>query len=233
MKEKKYFYASVENNINIKEVFDKIDANKKRYDSFSKCILYKVPELMDEEGIKPTVGILTDAESEKKEYTIIERVDNQFSKLNCNLYIYCILEKWDREKLKERRIFRIKTIDNLYEYLKNRKSFNLIENDNIDKTWYNVPRDNSDIIQKHFLSIITLPKKEKKAKTAILKKLFPDQLIIIKKLEKLMFKMSTEEFIDFINTIYDKSHYMLNYVAMDKMEEKYFVKSKIKKIISK
>ena len=101
MKEKKYFYASVENNINIKEVFDKIDANKKRYDSFSKCILYKVPELMDEEGIKPTVGILTDAESEKKEYTIIERVDNQFSKLNCNLYIYCILEKWDREKLKE------------------------------------------------------------------------------------------------------------------------------------
>ena len=76
-------------------------------------------------------------------------------------------------------------------------------------------------------------KKEKKAKTAILKKLFPDQLIIIKKLEKLMFKMSTEEFIDFINTIYDKSHYMLNYVAMDKMEEEYFVKSKIKKIISK
>ena len=138
-----------------------------------------------------------------------------------------------REKLNERKIFIIKTIDNLYEYLKNRKSFNLIENDNIDKPWYNVPRDNSDIIQKHFLSIITLPKKEKKAKTAILKKLFPDQLIIIKKLEKLMFKMSTEEFIDFINTIYDKSHYMLNYVAMDKMEEEYFVKSKIKKIISK
>ena len=48
-----------------------------------------------------------------------------------------------------------------------------------------------------------------------------------------MFKMSTEEFINFINTIYDKSHYMLNYVAMDKMEEEYFVKSKIKKIISK
>ena len=39
MNEKKHFYASVENNINIKEVFDKIDANKKRYDSFTRCIL--------------------------------------------------------------------------------------------------------------------------------------------------------------------------------------------------
>ena len=64
MKEKIYLYASTEENLTI------ILKGSQVYDNLTKCILRKSCELMSDKGIKPTSGVLTDAESGKEEYTV-------------------------------------------------------------------------------------------------------------------------------------------------------------------
>ena len=119
----------------------------------------------------------------------------------------------------------------MYKYLKTKTNITLIRNDNLDKWWYDIPTDNGDIIQKIFLSIATQENENlKKDKIINLKKLFPKELMIIKKLEKLMFKMDKEDFISFINVIYDKQQRMIDYDTIRKTEAEYSIKGKVKKL---
>lgn len=229
MKEKVYFFASTEENLL------KIDKDSQVYDKLTQCILKKSYELMSTKGIKPTSGILINAESGDRKYTIIERYDDHFSSLNCSLFIYYIPQKYgnviNNKTTDEVKVFKKQKIDNLYEYLESKKNIALIKNNNIDKSWYDIPDDNGDIIQKYFLSIVTEENKSKKKKMLVnLKKLFPKELKVINKLEKLMFKMDKDEFILFINNIYDKRNYIINYDTIRETEEEYSIKGKVKKI---
>lgn len=189
---------------------------------------------MSDKEIKPTIGVLTDAESEDKEYTIIERYDNQFSSLNRSIFIYYIPINYNKvinnEITSETKILKKQKIDNLYEYLETKKNITLIKNDDLDKCWYDIPSDNGDIIQKYFLSIADEENKDlKKNKIINLKKLFPKELMLINKLEKLMLKMEKDNFISFINIIYDKRERMIDYDTIRKTGAK-FTKRKSKKV---
>lgn len=87
------------------------------------------------------------------------------------------------------------------------------------------------LFKKIFLSIATEENENlKKDKIINLKKLFPKELMIIKKLEKLMFKMDKEDFISFINVIYDKQQRMIDYDTIRKTEAEYSIKGKVKKL---
>lgn len=228
MKKKGYFYASTEENLMV------IPEGSQVYDNLTKCILRKSCELMSDKEIKPTIGVLTDAESEDKEYTIIERYDNQFSSLNRSIFIYYIPINYNKvinnEITSETKMLKKQKIDNLYEYLETKKNITLIKNDDLDKCWYDIPSDNGDIIQKYFLSIADEENKDlKKNKIINLKKLFPKELMLINKLEKLMLKMEKDNFISFINIIYDKRERMIDYDTIRKTEAK-FTKRKSKKV---
>lgn len=223
-----YFYASTEENLMV------IPEGSQVYDNLTKCILRKSCELMSDKEIKPTIGVLTDAESEDKEYTIIERYDNQFSSLNRSIFIYYIPINYNKvinnEITSETKMLKKQKIDNLYEYLETKKNITLIKNDDLDKCWYDIPSDNGDIIQKYFLSIADEENKDlKKNKIINLKKLFPKELMLINKLEKLMLKMEKDNFISFINIIYDKRERMIDYDTIRKTEAK-FTKMKSKKV---
>ena len=229
MNESVYFYASTEENLML------IPEGSQVYDNFTKWILRKSCELMSDKGIKPTSGVLIDAESGDKEYTIIERYDNQFFSLNRSIFIYYIHQNYNKvinnKTIKETKVLKKQKIDNLYKYLKTKTNITLIRNDNLDKWWYDIPTDNGDIIQKIFLSIATEENENlKKDKIINLKKLFPKELMIIKKLEKLMFKMDKEDFISFINVIYDKQQRMIDYDTIRKTEAEYSIKGKVKKL---
>lgn len=228
MKKNGYFYASTEENLMV------IPEGSQVYDNLTKCILRKSCELMSDKKIKPTIGVLTDAESEDKEYTIIERYDNQFSSLNRSIFIYYIPINYNKvinnEITSETKMLKKQKIDNLYEYLETKKNITLIKNDDLDKCWYDIPSDNGDIIQKYFLSIADEENKDlKKNKIINLKKLFPKELMLINKLEKLMLKMEKDNFISFINIIYDKRERMIDYDTIRKTEAK-FTKMKSKKV---
>lgn len=230
MKEKIYLYASTEENLTI------ILKGSQVYDNLTKCILRKSCELMSDKGIKPTSGVLTDAESGKEEYTIIERYDNQFLSLNRSIFIYYIPQNYNKvinnETIEETKVLKKQKIDNLYEYLEINKNITLIKNDNLDKWWYDIPNDNGDIIQKYFLGIATEENKNsKKNKVINLKKLFPKESKLINKLEKLMFKMDKDNFISFINTIYDKRQHMMDYDTISETEAEYSIKGKVKKLL--
>lgn len=223
-----YFYASTEENLMV------IPEGSQVYDNLTKCILRKSCELMSDKEIKPTIGVLTDAESEDKEYTIIERYDNQFSSLNRSIFIYYIPINYNKvinnEITSETKMLKKQKIDNLYEYLETKKNITLIKNDDLDKCWYDIPSDNGDIIQKYFLSIADEENKDlKKNKIINLKKLFPKELMLINKLEKLMLKMEKDNFISFINIIYDKRERMIDYDTIRKTGAK-FTKMKSKKV---
>lgn len=223
-----YFYASTEENLMV------ISEGSQVYDNLTKCILRKSCELMSDKEIKPTIGVLTDAESEDKEYTIIERYDNQFSSLNRSIFIYYIPINYNKvinnEITSETKVLKKQKIDNLYEYLETKKNITLIKNDDLDKCWYDIPSDNGDIIQKYFLSIADEENKDlKKNKIINLKKLFPKELMLINKLEKLMLKMEKDNFISFINIIYDKRERMIDYDTIRNTEAK-FTKRKSKKV---
>lgn len=223
-----YFYASTEENLMV------IPEGSQVYDNLTKCILRKSCELMSDKEIKPTIGVLTDAESEDKEYTIIERYDNQFSSLNRSIFIYYIPINYNKvinnEITSETKMLKKQKIDNLYEYLETKKNITLIKNDDLDKCWYDIPSDNGDIIQKYFLSIADEENKDlKKNKIINLKKLFSKELMLINKLEKLMLKMEKDNFISFINIIYDKRERMIDYDTIRKTEAK-FTKMKSKKV---
>lgn len=228
MKKNGYFYASTEENLMV------IPEGSQVYDNLTKCILRKSCELMSDKEIKPTIGVLTDAESEDKEYTIIERYDNQFSSLNRSIFIYYIPINYNKvinnEITSETKMLKKQKIDNLYEYLETKKNITLIKNDDLDKCWYDIPSDNGDIIQKYFLSIADEENKDlKKNKIINLKKIFPKELMLINKLEKLMLKMEKDNFISFINIIYDKRERMIDYDTIRKTEAK-FTKMKSKKV---
>ena len=223
-----YFYASTEENLMV------IPEGSQVYDNLTKCILRKSCELMSDKKIKPTIGVLTDAESEDKEYTIIERYDYQFSSLNRSIFIYYIPINYNKvinnEITSETKMLKKQKIDNLYEYLETKKNITLIKNDDLDKCWYDIPSDNGDIIQKYFLSIADEENKDlKKNKIINLKKIFPKELMLINKLEKLMLKMEKDNFISFINIIYDKRERMIDYDTIRKTEAK-FTKMKSKKV---
>ena len=228
MKKNGYFYASTEENLMV------IPEGSQVYDNLTKCILRKSCELMSDKEIKPTIGVLTDAESEDKEYTIIERYDNQFSSLNRSIFTYYIPINYNKvinnEITSETKMLKKQKIDNLYEYLETKKNITLIKNDDLDKCWYDIPSDNGDIIQKYFLSIADEENKDlKKNKIINLKKLFPKELMLINKLEKLMLKMEKDNFISFINIIYDKRERMIDYDTIRKTGAK-FTKMKSKKV---
>lgn len=227
-----YFYASTEENLML------IPGNSKVYDNLTKCIFKKSCELMSDKGIKPTCGVLIDAESGNKEYTIIERYDNQFLSLNRGIFIYYIPQDYNKvinnETIEEIKVLKKQKIDNLYEYLETKTNVTLIKNDNLDKCWYDIPTDNGDIIQKCFLNIATEENKNSMKKKIInLKKLFPKELIIINKLEKLMFKMDKDNFISFINVIYDERQRIIDYDIICETESEYSIKRKLKKYINR
>ena len=191
---------------------------------------------MSDEGIKPASGVLINAESGDKEYTIIERYDNQFLSLNCSIFIYYIPKNYNKvinnETIEETKALKKQKIDNLYEYLETKKNITLIKNDNLDKWWYDIPIDNVDIIQKYFLSIVDEENKNsKKNKIINLKKLFPKELMLINKLEKLMFKMDKDNFISFINVIYDERQRVIDYDTIRETEAEYSIKGKVKKLL--
>ena len=230
MKENVYFYASTEENLTV------IPKGSKVYDNLTKCILKKSCELMSDKGIKPTSGVLTDAESGDKEYTIIERYDSQFLSLNRSIFIYYIPQNYNKvinnETIEETKVLKKQKIDNLHECLENKKNITLIKNDNLDKCWYDIPTDNGDIIQKYFLSIAAEENKSsKKNKIINLKKLFPKELMLINKLEKLMLKMGKDNFISFINIIYDERQHMIDYDTIRETEAEYSIKEKVKKLL--
>ena len=77
---------------------------------------------------------------------MIERYDKQFSKLNCPLYVY--------ELNKKNLPVKIKKIENLYSYLVNNNKYSLINNNDSDKWWYNIPFDNGDVIRDYFLNTV-------------------------------------------------------------------------------
>ena len=183
---------------------------------------------MSDEGIKPASGVLINAESGDKEYTIIERYDNQFLSLNCSIFIYYIPKNYNKvinnETIEETKALKKQKIDNLYEYLETKKNITLIKND--------IPIDNVDIIQKYFLSIVDEENKNsKKNKIINLKKLFPKELMLINKLEKLMFKMDKDNFISFINVIYDERQRVIDYDTIRETEAEYSIKGKVKKLL--
>ena len=136
----------------------------------------------------------------------------------------------NNEITSETKMLKKQKIDNLYEYLETKKNITLIKNDDLDKCWYDIPSDNGDIIQKYFLSIADEENKDlKKNKIINLKKLFPKELMLINKLEKLMLKMEKDNFISFINIIYDKRERMIDYDTIRKTGAK-FTKRKSKKV---
>ena len=230
MKKNVYFYASTEENLMV------IPEGSHVYDNLTKCILRESCELMSDEGIKPASGVLINAESGDKEYTIIERYDNQFLSLNCSIFIYYIPKNYNKvinnETIEETKALKKQKIDNLYEYLETKKNITLIKNDNLDKWWYDIPIDNGDIIQKYFLSIVDEENKNsKKNKIINLKKLFPKELMLINKLEKLMFKMDKDNFISFINVIYDERQRVIYYDTIRETEAEYSIKGKVKKLL--
>ena len=114
--------------------------------NLEKGIISKASEVVTTIGIKPTTGILTDAEKNTTKYVLIERYDQQFSKLNCPLYIYELNEK----KLP----IKAETVENLYNYLAENDQFLLVNNDDNDKWWYDIPFDNGDVIRDYFLNTV-------------------------------------------------------------------------------
>ena len=85
----------------------------------------------------------------------------------------------------------------------------------LDKYFYDIPYDNGDIIQAQFIKIINeddVLKRNKMIKN--LKKLFPKQLVVIKKLLDIMDKMNKEQFLNFIDDIYIRNEFQLNYAKI-------------------
>lgn len=232
MDENKLFLASKKRNLNEALLDSEI------YKDSSCCILEKTKELMTQYGIEPTTGILTEAETGNDEYTIIERYSNQFSKLEVPMNLYTILLNKNMEKgkllISNIKKLEVNRINNLYEYLKQQDNFELIQNDSYDKSWYNIPTDNGDILQQSFLRISNYEeKKEQQKQILTLLKLFPKQAYIIKSLTKLMKKMDKTDFELFISNLYDERNQSINYKHIKEEKENNSLIVKTKKLLKK
>ncbi len=210
------FYASTND-------LDKIPVGTIIDNSVINCIFKKAVELMSIDGIEPTSGVLTEIDSGKKEYTLIERYKEQLTNLNNKVNVYFFLR--DNNKIdKKITTSEIKLtskieITNLYDFLKKANDFKLIDYNDLDKYFYDIPYDNGDIIQAQFIKIINeddVLKRNKMIKN--LKNLFPNQSVVIKKLLDIMDKMNKEQFLDFIDDIYSRNEFQLNYAKISQGE---------------
>lgn len=230
MKEKVLFFASENSNLN------EIPKGEKVYHKLTKCVLNKAFKILSYNEIKPTYGTLYCPTTGETTYTMIERYDNQFKLLKRPISIYLISLKEAKIDDKfllidDARVIKRIDIDNLFDYVKSMKNTEFLYNDDLDKTWYDVPFDNGDIIKENFLNIIFEPNKQiKKTKIKKLKSLFPNQKEIINKLYKVVLKMDKEQAREFISNIFDKRHRRLNYDLINKEHEKNKVKHKIKSL---
>lgn len=197
---------------NLKE----IDINTKVYSDINSCIFDKVKSICSKDGIKPNFGVLMDAMDNTKTYTFIERYDNQFELLKQNISIYSILKKDAHINDDNRLIEKIKPvkeekIHSLLQYLNDLDNVELIVNNNVDKWWYDIPSDNGDIIQEKFQEILKLDRKSQLKCLKQLRKLLPNQKVIIKDLYKLINMMPEDEKQSFVNSLYIKRYHNLNY----------------------
>lgn len=210
------FYISTEKT---KEVpLDKICNN------LEKGILSKATELVTTIGIKPTIGTLTDTEKNSTKYVLIERYDKQFSKLNCPLYIYELNEKNLSIKAEK--------VENLYNYLAENDQFLLVNNDDNDKWWYDIPFDNGDVIRDYFLNtMIESDNPERDIMNLLL--YYPNEVTVINQLGLLMNKMSKTDFTNFTSKIYDEKDKMINHQLINEKVKEYSIKAKLKNLLSK
>lgn len=220
MKEKVYFYATKENGLIT------VPKNSKVFSGLTDCSLKIGYDICSEEGIHPTSGYIYTPEDGYIEYKLIERYPNQFELLKTNVNIYLISAKENKIDDNFRLVndgisFRNIKIDNLFEYLKSIKNIELINNDNNEKYFYDIPYDNGDIIQECFKkSLLEKNLKQRKKYLSNIKKLLIENRKIVNKLYKLTSSMSLEEASEFINNIYNKNDSMLNYDLIREKEKK-------------
>ena len=192
--------------------------------NLEKGIISKASEVVTTIGIKPTTGILTDAEKNTTKYVLIERYDQQFSKLNCPLYIYELNEK----KLP----IKAETVENLYNYLAENDQFLLVNNDDNDKWWYDIPFDNGDVIRDYFLNTV-IESDDQERNIMYLLLYYPNEAAIINKLELLMRKMPKTNFATFTSKIYDENDKMINHQLINEKIKEYSPKTKLKNLLFK
>lgn len=214
----------MENNFYITTEKTKVIPLDKICNNLEKGILSKATELVTTIGIKPTTGILTDAEKNTTKYVLIERYDKQFSKLNCPLYVY--------ELNKKNLPVKIKKIENLYSYLVNNNKYSLINNNDSDKWWYNIPFDNGDVIRDYFLNTV-IESDDYERDIMYLLLYYPNEAAIINKLELLMRKMPKTDFTTFTSKIYDENDKMINYQLINEKVKEYSTKTKLKNLLFK
>lgn len=192
--------------------------------NLEKGIISKASEVVTTIGIKPTTGILTDAEKNTTKYVLIERYDQQFSKLNCPLYIY---------ELNEKNLpIKAETVENLYNYLVENDQFLLVNNDDNDKWWYDIPFDNGDVIRDYFLNTV-IESDDHERNIMYLLLYYPNEAAIINKLELLMSKMSKTDFTTFTSKIYNKNDKMINHQLINEKVKEYSQKTKLKNLLFK
>ena len=155
---------------------------------------------------------------------MIERYDQQFSKLNCPLYIYELNEK--------NLSIKVETVENLYNYLTESNKFLLVNNDDNDKWWYDIPFDNGDVIRDYFLNtVIESDNQERDIMYLLL--YYPNEVAVINKLKLLMNKMPKADFTTFTSKIYDEDDKMINYQLINEKVKEYSPKTKLKKLFFK
>lgn len=214
----------MENNFYITTEKTKAIPLDKICNNLEKGILSKATELVTTIGIKPTTGILTDAEKNTTKYVLIERYDQQFSKLNCPLYIY---------ELNEKNLpIKAETVENLYNYLVENDQFLLVNNDDNDKWWYDIPFDNGDVIRDYFLNTV-IESDDHERNIMYLLLYYPNEAAIINKLELLMRKMPKTDFTTFTSKIYDENDKMINYQLINEKVKEYSTKTKLKNLLFK
>lgn len=192
--------------------------------NLEKGIISKASEVVTTIGIKPTTGILTDAEKNTTKYVLIERYDQQFSKLNCPLYIY---------ELNEKNLpIKAETVENLYNYLVENDQFLLVNNDDNDKWWYDIPFDNGDVIRDYFLNTV-IESDDHERNIMYLLLYYPNGAAVINKLELLMSKMSKTDFTTFTSKIYNKNDKMINHQLINEKVKEYSQKTKLKNLLFK
>ena len=196
----------------------------KTCNNLEKGIFSKATELATTIGIKPTTGILTDAEKNTTKYVFIERYDQQFSKLNCPLYIYELNEK--------NLLIKTETVENLYNYLTENDQFLLVNNDDNDKWWYDIPFDNGDVIRDYFLNTV-IESDDHERDIMYLLLYYPNEAAIINKLELLMRKMPKTNFATFTSKIYDENDKMINHQLINEKIKEYSPKTKLKNLLFK
>lgn len=207
MKSKIYYYASTK-----RRIFKDFDSDDLE-ENYKLCIFNKARQLMSKTGSRPSVDM-------NGKYTLIEKYNNQFEGLCNPLYINCYIKKDGNAKF-----LRQIQIDNLYNYLLNDKDIVL-------ERWYDFPMKNCDIIYKKFIEIANeCDDNIKYDKFIDLVKSYPEQILMIKKLQKIMKNQPIYKFLDFLENIYNKDRNRLDYDKINECCIEYTLKSKVKKLV--